>query len=203
MMKFEFDESFNNFVIVDNFDKAGYEQWTKKGFLRPEDTGVYCFHFDPCSQIVLEKSTIEIVDFKGLLGVEIHEVCTRFGTYGMGGLGFIGFKILSKEKSQWVVINDGSDRYRFVDGRMVEAENREREKEQNAWFHAPGAGHVNKKMMNFYNQFIGMTIEEINKTEEQVEIHFIGKGNQEHIFISQKDNSRIFLIEDGTDIISV
>ena len=29
------------------------------------------------------------------------------------------------------------------------------------------------------------------------------KGNQEHIFISQKDNSRIFLIEDGTDIISV
>lgn len=75
------------------------------GFALAENKDKFMWEEDISEAIILEKKLEILNDFSMLKNKEIKEVDNCIGSYGMGGLGYFGFKYEDLDNLKWIVID--------------------------------------------------------------------------------------------------
>lgn len=90
-----------NFVVVNRKD---IKLWKNRGFERIKRYPIFLYR-PKLSEVVMLSKPLNINQFgiDSLKNSKIVDICTYLGTYGMGGPGFVGFKLQGYFGIRWLV----------------------------------------------------------------------------------------------------
>jgi len=192
-----------NFISVSKIDKESIEEWTKHGFVIEEDCSMYCFSCDIYANYVMTKPATHFteLDAKSIVGKELKDVNECFGTYGMGGCGYMGFKHHKSDGDYWIVVGVvGGETKLKMDGRVFSCHDRKKVKEKNPWYYG-FAHHPENSKMPFFNKLCMMTIEDVSYVDTNFFMNLKDSEDNTHfIEISTEHQNMIYHIKDKTDL---
>lgn len=164
-----------NFIIINRKD---IKLWKDRGF---EPIRKYpIFHYRPkLSEVVMLSKPLDINQFgvDSLKGSKIVDICLLFGTYGMGGAGFVGFKLQNYFGVRWLVYCIwSSGESILVDNRIIECHSMFNDKynpyiNMNDW---------EKSFKDFKNYINNWQIKDIYLDNTTLKIILLDDNSKEH-----------------------
>lgn len=195
----------HNFKLVPKNDIKGIKEWIARGFFIEDNCNIYRFLGDISTNYVMTKEAqlFTEADAKNILGKKIEGVNDSFGTYGMGGLGFLGFKFYECGATYWLIIGlDSCDIYITMDGRAFSCSEREKCRKINPWYFG-FAHHPEKSRDMFFSYLCTMIIADASYTGKNFSMELKDAYDKHHrIEVSTDYENQVYLIMDGTDLMS-
>lgn len=196
----------NNFKFVSKDNAEIIQYWISQGFVIEKNCDICRFVGDIGANHVMMKrpKIFTINDVQQIIGKKIEGVNDSFGTYGMGGLGFLGFKFYECGVAYWLIIGiDSCDIYMMMDGRVFSCNEREQCQELNPWYYG-FAHHPKKSRDAFFSYLCTMLITDISYTGKNFSMKLKDTcKNYHHMKVATDYEQQVYLIVDGTDLIDL
>ena len=196
----------NNFKLVPKNDTKGIKELVSQGFVIEENFAAYRFVGDIRINHVMTKAPKIFTknDAQQIIGKKIEEVNDSLGTYGMGGLGFLGFKFYECNVAYWLVIGVTScDLNITMDKRVFSCNEREQCKKLNPWYYG-FAHHPEKSRDIFFSYLCTMTVASVAYMGKSFTMELKDTSdNYHHIEVSTDYKQQVYLIIDGSDLIDL
>lgn len=174
-----------NFVIVKRKD---IKLWQSRGFEKIRKYPI--FHYIPkASEVIMLGRPLTIREFglENLKNSKIVDFCVCLGTYGMGGPGFVGFKIQGNFDSRWLVYCIwAAGEHILLDDKILEC---------HPMFADKYKPHINydnqKESSDKLNKLLNnLTIREIELSKDKLTITLIDDNSVTHTVHTQKMSDR-------------
>lgn len=192
-----------NFKLVPKNDTEGIKEWISNGFFIEENCDVYRFGGDIRANYVMSKEPKIFTknDAQQIIGKKIEGVSDSFGTYGMGGLGFLGFKFYECGVAYWLIIGvSACDLNITMDGRVFSCNDREQCRKINPWYYG-FAHHPEKSMDTFFSYLCTMIIADVSYNGKDFSMELKDKcGNSHYIKAPTEYEKTVYVIRDGTNL---
>lgn len=196
----------NNFKFISKDDTESIKYWISQGFVIEENCDIFRFVGDIHNNHVMTKKPKIFTknDAQQIIGKKIEGVNDSFGTYGMGGLGFLGFKFYECGVAYWLIIGIGScDLNITLDGRVFSCNKREQCQKLTTWYYG-FAHHPEKSRDAFFSYLCTMLITDISYTGKNFSMKLKDAfANYHHIKASTDYEQQVYIIADGTDLIDL
>lgn len=191
-----------NFVILPKDEQSALPKWLERGFVPVADSGPYCFECDIELSYVLTRQPLTLATFcpEQLIGQRIAEVHNLFGTYGMGGCGFMGFKFRVGDCFIWLVIGLwNGEAHLTLDGRVFTCA-KENVNVANPWYFG-FAKHPENSRDPFYRMLCTLTISAILLADGTLRIQTSDPaGGQHELTAALAQAERVYVIPDQTNL---
>lgn len=171
-------------------------KWQRDKFLQrgwTEASDFRQFHYHPSINetiMITKPKTLIDIGISDLIGQNVTNYATRYGSYGMGGPGFLGFKLSEQSDDDKILIYAvwGADEYTLIDGREIWCHPRYQD-ERNPWM-------KNKDELDAV--LIDSKIMHCDITDDQFLVH-IQQQRQDHLIEFVKNDDRLPKLGGGTD----
>ncbi|MGN1411074.1 MAG: hypothetical protein ACI4WH_01010 [Oscillospiraceae bacterium] len=168
-----------NFIII---DKKDMPIWKERGFEPIRKYPIFGYR-RKFSEITMLSKPLDINQFgvDSLKNSKIIDICPYFGTYGMGGPGFFGFKLESYFGIRWLVYciwNSGESI--LIDDRIIECHPKYNH------IYNPYIQNSEKSVNDLKDLLYDWRIKDISLTDTHLKILLLDKTLKEHtIYTSQ------------------
>ena len=170
-----------NFAVVKKSDK---NLWKARGFKKIRKYPIFRYKPDSSEIIMLGlPSNIEEFGCEKFKNSHVVDVCTCCGTYGMGGPGFFGLKLQGEYGTRWLTycIWSASEHILFNDNVLECHSNYAKKYSPLITF-----DDYSNTLAKFRELLSGMTIKEVEVTEESIKIMLVDSYETLHSIESYK-----------------
>lgn len=174
-----------NFIVINRKDIS---LWKSRGF-EPIRRYPIFLHKPKLSEKIMLGKPLNINQFgvDSLKNSKISDICTFFGTYGMGGAGFVGFKLESYFGTRWLVYCIwSSGEHILLDNKILQCH-----PSFANWYKPWIDFNSQEKSLEDLKSFLkGLTIQDIQLSKEDLTIHLVDDKNTTHTIHTQKFSSK-------------
>ncbi len=174
-----------NFAVVKKSEKA---LWEARGFKKIHKYPIYGYKPNSSEIIMLGVPTsIEEFGYKALKNSHIIDVCTCYGTYGMGGPGFFGLKLQGEYGVRWLTYCIWvASQHILFDDTVLECH----PKYEKTYSPFISSENYSNDLQRFKELLFEMVIKEIVVLEESIEIILIDNHGLLHSVKSYKYSNK-------------
>ena len=191
-----------NFAVVSRNDEIKIRMWTDRGFEVTTDIEPYIFECDTESNYIFIKKPDLLmgIDKVKICGKKVENIRTGFGSYGMGGCGYLGFKIKDGCNFLWIVIcQRNCENHIQLDGRPFTC-SKEKVKDQNPWYFG-FAKHPENSRKPFYNELCKYEISDYSYASDVFKFEVKDNSGFPHfIEVKLQNPEMICVIYDESDL---